>query len=179
MRNAAFALFGNLARFGRSGQARATFLEQIHSNLVSLLLHLNDPCSDVRRSCKATLRQVAPLLASEQINTMFQKHLIDDAGLHFGEFMNDLSKILVRTSIPSLTSFTQTFQTFVTPSVAFQIQDFEEKLNFYVMGSLNFFKSSWSELRGCAALFAGLSHILWFYNNFEYFNVLFFVLFFF
>ena len=110
MRNAAFALFGNLARFGRSGQARATFLEQIHSNLVSLLLHLNDPCSDVRRSCKATLRQVAPLLASEQINTMFQKHLIDDAGLHFGEFMNDLSKILVRTSIPfSLTFFAQHF----------------------------------------------------------------------
>ena len=48
VRNAAFTLFGNLARFG-DGQSRDTFLEQIHSNLVSLLLHLNDPDSDVRK----------------------------------------------------------------------------------------------------------------------------------
>jgi hypothetical protein len=43
-----FYLFGNLSRFG-DGPSKAPFLEQIHSNMVSLLLHLNDPEKDVKK----------------------------------------------------------------------------------------------------------------------------------
>lgn len=40
----AFSLFGSLARFGSS----EAYSEQIHSNIVSLLLHLNDEVEEVR-----------------------------------------------------------------------------------------------------------------------------------
>ena len=43
-------LFGNLSRFG-DGPSRTPFLEQIHSNIVSLLLHLNDLDPEVRKVC--------------------------------------------------------------------------------------------------------------------------------
>ena len=48
VRAQAFILFGNLSRFG-DGPSKAPFLEQIHSNLVSLLLHLNDPDVEVKK----------------------------------------------------------------------------------------------------------------------------------
>ena len=48
MRAAAFTLFGNLSRFG-DGPSRDPFLEQIHTNFVSLLLHLNDEDDDVKK----------------------------------------------------------------------------------------------------------------------------------
>ena len=51
MRAQAIILFGNLSRFG-DGPSKAPFLEQIHSNLVSLLLHLNDPEVEVKKVSK-------------------------------------------------------------------------------------------------------------------------------
>ena len=41
MRAAAFTLFGKLSRFG-GGPSKAPFLEQVHTNLISVLLHLNE-----------------------------------------------------------------------------------------------------------------------------------------
>lgn len=41
VRGAAITLFGDLSRFG-SGPSKEQFIEQVHSNLVPLLLHLND-----------------------------------------------------------------------------------------------------------------------------------------
>ncbi|CAH1780504.1 unnamed protein product, partial [Owenia fusiformis] len=63
------------------------------------------------------------------VNEMFQKVLLDDIHLHYGEFMNDLSKAV--------------------------IAGFPNKLNFYVMGNVSFFKSNWSEIKGSAAMFVG------------------------
>ena len=51
VRAQAIILFGNLSRFG-DGPSKAPFLEQIHSNLVSLLLHLNDPEVEVKKVSK-------------------------------------------------------------------------------------------------------------------------------
>lgn len=48
VRAQAIILFGNLSRFG-DGPSKAPFLEQIHSNFVSLLLHLNDPEIEVKK----------------------------------------------------------------------------------------------------------------------------------
>ncbi|KAL4234897.1 Mroh1p [Mactra antiquata] len=128
VRAQAIILFGNLSAFG-DGPSKQPFLEQIHSNLVSLLLHLNDPDVEVKKACKFTLRKTGSLLGSESINTMFQRLLLDDANLHYGEFMNDLSKLIIK--------------------------DFPEKVNFYVMGCVSFYKSMWSEIKSNAALFTG------------------------
>ena len=50
VRAAAFELFGNVSRFG-DGPSRAPFLEQIHTNLMSLLMHLNEEQSEVALVC--------------------------------------------------------------------------------------------------------------------------------
>ncbi len=47
------------------------------------------------QACKYSLRLLGPLIGSENMNNMFQKILLDDAALHYGEFMNDLSKVIV------------------------------------------------------------------------------------
>ncbi|XP_033117617.1 maestro heat-like repeat-containing protein family member 1 isoform X2 [Anneissia japonica] len=128
VRAAAFQLFGSLSHFG-DGPSKAPFLEQIHTNFVSVLLHLNDEDLEVRKSCKHALRQFGPLLGSESINEMFQKHLIVDGHLNYGEFMYDLTKVI--------------------------IADFIQKINFFVMGNVSFFRSSWPEIRSNAAIFVG------------------------
>ncbi|XP_056020899.1 maestro heat-like repeat-containing protein family member 1 isoform X2 [Ostrea edulis] len=128
VRAQAIILFGNLSRFG-DGPSKAPFLEQIHSNLVSLLLHLNDPETKVKKACKFSLRLLGPLMGSETINDKFQRHLLEDANLIYGEFLNDLSKLM--------------------------IEEFPDKINFYVMGCVSFFKSLWSEIKSNAALFVG------------------------
>ncbi|KAI0215331.1 hypothetical protein LSAT2_032628 [Lamellibrachia satsuma] len=48
IRGAAFTLFGNLSQFG-DGPSKDNFFEQIHTNLISFLLHLNDPDGEVRK----------------------------------------------------------------------------------------------------------------------------------
>jgi dimeric dUTPase (all-alpha-NTP-PPase superfamily) len=48
VRAQSFILFGNLSEFG-DGPSKQPFLEQIHSNFVSLLLHLNDPDVEVKK----------------------------------------------------------------------------------------------------------------------------------
>ena len=34
-------------------------------------------------------------MGSDSINEMFQKHLLEEGHLHYGEFMNDLSRLIV------------------------------------------------------------------------------------
>jgi len=127
VRAAAFTLFGKLSRFG-DGPSKAPFLEQVHTNLVSVLLHLNEE-DDVVKACKGCLRSIAPLMGSDTVNKMFQKHLLEEGHLHYGEFMNDLSRLI--------------------------IVDFADKISFYVMGCVSFFKSSRDDIKANAALFTG------------------------
>lgn len=47
------------------------------------------------QACKGCLRSIAPLMGSESVKKMFQKHLLEEGHLHFGEFMNDLSRLIV------------------------------------------------------------------------------------
>ncbi|XP_069771217.1 maestro heat-like repeat-containing protein family member 1 isoform X2 [Narcine bancroftii] len=128
VRAAAFTVFGNLSRFG-DGKSKQDFMEQVHSSLVSLLLHLHDSNQDVVKACKFALRAIGPLMGSENISAMFRKHLLEEATLYYGEFINDLAKNM--------------------------IIDFPEKINFYIMGSVSFFKSTRPEIRGNAAMFTG------------------------
>lgn len=126
IRCAAIHLMGNLSKFG-SGEP--VFKDQIHNVLVSLLLHLVDPNPQVVKACKFAMRVCAPVVGSEQITTMFQNHLHEDKSLHYGEFINDLTKYL--------------------------IQDFPGMLNFYHISVIQFFKSNWPEVRAGAAMFIG------------------------
>ena len=50
------------------------------------------------QACKHAMRECAPVVGSEQITVMFQNHLHPDKSLHYGEFINDLTKYLVRES---------------------------------------------------------------------------------
>uniref|UniRef100_UPI0037E92988 maestro heat-like repeat-containing protein family member 1 n=1 Tax=Semicossyphus pulcher TaxID=241346 RepID=UPI0037E92988 len=126
IRCASIHLMGNLSKFG-SGEP--VFKDQIHNVLVSLLLHLVDPNPEVVKACKYAMRVCAPVVGSEQITTMFQNHLHEDKSLHYGEFINDLTKYL--------------------------IQDFPGMLNFYHISVIQFFKSNWQEVRAGAAMFIG------------------------
>uniref|UniRef100_A0A1A7Y7U0 Maestro heat-like repeat family member 1 n=3 Tax=Iconisemion striatum TaxID=60296 RepID=A0A1A7Y7U0_9TELE len=126
IRCASILLMGNLSKFGSGEQV---FKDQIHNVLVSLLLHLVDPNPHVVKACKFAMRMCAPVVGSEQITAMFQNHLHDDKSLHYGEFINDLTKYL--------------------------IQDFPSMLNFYHISVIQFFKSNWPEVRAAAAMFIG------------------------
>ncbi|XP_060936842.1 maestro heat-like repeat-containing protein family member 1 isoform X3 [Limanda limanda] len=126
IRCASILLMGNLSKFGSGEQV---FKDQIHNVLVSLLLHLVDPNPQVVKACKYAMRVCAPVVGSEKITTMFQNHLHDDKSLHYGEFINDLTKYL--------------------------IEDFAGMLNFYHISVIQFFKSNWSEVRAGAAMFIG------------------------
>uniref|UniRef100_A0A3Q3N7I0 Maestro heat-like repeat family member 1 n=1 Tax=Mastacembelus armatus TaxID=205130 RepID=A0A3Q3N7I0_9TELE len=128
IRCASIYLMGNLSKFG-SGEP--VFKDQIHNVLVSLLLHLVDPNPQVVKACKYAMRVCAPVVGSEQITGMFQNHLHDDKSLHYGEFINDLTKYL--------------------------IQDFPGMLNFYHISVIQFFKSNWPEVRAGAAMFIGMT----------------------
>jgi maestro heat-like repeat-containing protein family member 1 len=94
IRSSAYNLFGKLTRFGQ-GPSKEPFIEQIHSNFVTLVLHLNESDAEVKKSCKFALKQVSSHLGSQTIDELFQKALIDDVNLHYGEFINNLSKIMV------------------------------------------------------------------------------------
>ncbi|XP_008430285.1 maestro heat-like repeat-containing protein family member 1 isoform X2 [Poecilia reticulata] len=126
IRCASILLMGNLSKFGSGEQV---FKDQIHNVLVSLLLHLVDPNAQVVKACKYAMRVCAPVVGSEQITAMFQNHLHEDKSLHYGEFINDLTKYL--------------------------IQDFPGMLNFYHISVIQFFKSNWPEVRAAAAMFIG------------------------
>ncbi|TRY56529.1 hypothetical protein DNTS_005416, partial [Danionella cerebrum] len=91
IRCASIMLLGNLSKFG-SGEP--IFKDQIHNVLVSLLLHLSDPSPQVLKACKYAMRMCAPVIGSEHISAMFQNHLLEEKGLHYGEFINDLTKYL-------------------------------------------------------------------------------------
>ena len=95
IRAAAFTLFGSLHRFG-NGIAKDTFYEQIHNNLPSLILHANDDHTQVQKACKISLRQLAPLLHSKEIVDLFDSELDPSRPLDFNEFVNDLTKLLVK-----------------------------------------------------------------------------------
>ncbi len=47
------------------------------------------------QACKAALQKVGPLMKSDKINAMFQKHCNPEEQLLYAEFLNDLYKLIV------------------------------------------------------------------------------------
>ncbi|XP_045471667.1 maestro heat-like repeat-containing protein family member 1 [Harmonia axyridis] len=130
LRRASFRLLGDLTGSINTDSNIEAFREQIHGNLITLLLHLCDPDQYVVKACKYTLRQISSYLEGPKTNTMIQEHLIDDANLNYYNFMRDLVKVMS--------------------------DELQEYFPLLVMTSLSYFKSPWVEIRGNAALVAGL-----------------------
>ncbi|KAG5897176.1 hypothetical protein JTB14_022538 [Gonioctena quinquepunctata] len=130
LRRASFHLLGDLTQSLTSEANLEAFREQIHGNLITLMLHLCDPDIHVVKACKYTLRRIGPYLDSPKVNSMIQEHLIDEANLHFTDFIRDFIKVMAE-----------------------ELQDLFPLL---VMTCLSYFKSHWTEVKGNAALIAGL-----------------------
>ncbi|CAH1975454.1 unnamed protein product [Acanthoscelides obtectus] len=135
LRRASFHLLGDLTSSLNSEAHLEAFREQVQGNLITLLLHLCDPDMYVTKACKYTLRKIGPYLESPKVNSMIQEHLIDEANLHFTDFIRDLVKIMTE-----------------------ELQDLFPLL---IMTCLSYLKSHWPEIKGNAALIAGLlySHL--------------------
>lgn len=119
VRAAAIELFGNLSRFG-DGPSKAPFAEQIHANLISLLLHLTDEAPEVVKACKKALLLLGPLLDSDGIVELFKSKLEPAGDLHYAEFCNDMSKLLITEFSDKINFCTSlSFLSFFLPPVMF------------------------------------------------------------
>eukprot|EP00708_Paratrimastix_pyriformis_P004512 GAFH01003399.1.p2 GENE.GAFH01003399.1~~GAFH01003399.1.p2 ORF type:complete len:289 (-),score=121.91 GAFH01003399.1:83-949(-) len=129
LRAAAFRLFGVLSLFGRGAAAQA-YLEQAHTNLPAMVLHLQDEDKHVQKVCKAAIRQVAPLLGSASlVELLAGEELEADGALEFDPFARALSGVLI-TSFPG-------------------------QLNYYSTALVTFFQSKWISLKTGALLLCG------------------------
>jgi len=128
IRAASFNLLGALVRFG-NGSAAEPFYEQLHNNLPAILVHMDDPNEAVRNSCKNTLRILAPLYRREEVVQFLEHDLSPDAYFQYPEFLNDFSKLLV--------------------------EHYPDRVNYYVMTSIDYFKSHWNEIKVNASALVG------------------------
>ncbi|XP_014394145.1 PREDICTED: maestro heat-like repeat-containing protein family member 1 isoform X2 [Myotis brandtii] len=127
-RSVSIRLFGHLNKACHGG-CEDVFLEQVVGGLVPLLLHLRDPQASVAAACRFALRMCGPNLECEELADVFQKHLQDGRGLHFGEFLNAACKHLMCY--------------------------FPDLLGRLVSTSLFYFKSSWEDVRAAAPMLTG------------------------
>ncbi|XP_015273984.1 PREDICTED: maestro heat-like repeat-containing protein family member 1 [Gekko japonicus] len=128
LRQSSIVLFGNLTKFS-AGSCEDAFFEQILNGLVTLLLHLQDPKPEVVKACKFALRMCGPSMGCPMLCDMFQNHLHEDRGLHYGEFMNDVCKHLM--------------------------QNYPDTLSRLIATNLFYFKSNWADIRAAAPMFVG------------------------
>ncbi|XP_066159161.1 maestro heat-like repeat-containing protein family member 1 isoform X1 [Euwallacea fornicatus] len=130
LRRASLQLLGDLASSLTPETNLEAFKEQTQGNLITLLLHLCDPDIYVVKACKYTLRKIGPHLESTEVNNMIQDHLIDEANLHYADFIKDLIKRMSN--------------------------DLQDLFYLFVMTSVSYLKSPWIPIRSNAALVTGL-----------------------
>eukprot|EP01127_Copromyxa_protea_P018695 TRINITY_DN5940_c0_g1_i1.p1 TRINITY_DN5940_c0_g1~~TRINITY_DN5940_c0_g1_i1.p1 ORF type:complete len:1700 (-),score=516.03 TRINITY_DN5940_c0_g1_i1:86-4894(-) len=132
IRSSAAILFSSLARFGK-GASREKIVDQIHSNLPSIVLHINDPEDEVKKSFRQALYSVGPLLGNEQLTTILTtSHIFNvDYDTDYDDFVRmHLVKVL--------------------------IAGFPQHINNYLQTCINpYFESTWDEIKGNAAHFVG------------------------
>jgi len=131
IRSAAFTLFGTLWRFGQHSAADP-FYEQVHFNLPSLVVHVQDDSPKVQAACKTALRRLGPLFRSDEVNQFFNKKTFDPdrPGLDYKDFLDSLSRLL--------------------------IAYYPERMNYYVMTCVDFYRSQWNSIKANAAIFTGV-----------------------
>jgi len=133
IRAAAANLFESLSRFGTSETSKEAFYEQIHTNLTSIVLHMNDDDPEVRKSFRKALFAVGPLLNNQELTTLLNtSHLFKvESDMDYNEFLRqNLSKVLVTA--------------------------FPDRVNSYIQMCIHpYFNSQWDRIQGNAAFFIG------------------------
>ncbi|CAM6041131.1 unnamed protein product [Sphagnum compactum] len=129
MRAASFTAFGSLSRFATGVQYEA-FMEQIHTTLLRLALHVNDEAPSVRLACKDSLRRISPLLHAQDIRALANLQTFD-----FGR--------------------RQEYDEFVKEFVKHLVLQFRERAETYVTLAIQAFESPWPLIQANAAYFMG------------------------
>ncbi|KAH7690563.1 Armadillo-like helical-containing protein [Dioscorea alata] len=97
MRSTAFAAYGALSNYG--GPQHQAFIEQVHSTFPRLILHLHDDDLSVRKACRNTLKQVAPLMEVDGLSLIFNRHFFNsDRRGDYEDFIRNLSRHLCQIS---------------------------------------------------------------------------------
>ncbi|GAV58925.1 hypothetical protein CFOL_v3_02458 [Cephalotus follicularis] len=116
MRANAFAAFGALSNYGVGAQ-REAFLEQIHSALPRIVLHLYDDDPSVRQACRNALQRIAPLMEMEGLITLFNAPCFNSDHRHdYENMVRDLTRQFAQ-NLPSRvdTYLASTLQAFDAP----------------------------------------------------------------
>ncbi|XP_058812220.1 maestro heat-like repeat-containing protein family member 1 [Topomyia yanbarensis] len=115
-----------------NGTVSESLIEQMKSNLCSLLLHLCEENSRIARACKITLRNVCALLGTVKMNKLAQNHLLEHGQLQYSNFVKDFTKLIG--------------------------EELSESVSDFIDACLPSLRSQWAEIRGNAAVLIGLLH---------------------
>lgn len=105
LRAAAFTLFGELG--ARVGSSCSDFSNHLHTNIVTILLHLNDEHDDVKKTCALALYRLHGLLGCSQASVLIEEELTEGRlPVSYHGTVKDLAAILVDFAYPSLVTGT-------------------------------------------------------------------------
>lgn len=128
LRAASFSLFGELG--SRVGENSEEFRGHLHTNIVSLLLHLNDDFEEVRQNCANSIYRLHGLLTSPNASICIERELKDGKQpASYNLFIKDFASILANS--------------------------FPDRINQYALATSNYFKSSSARIRCNAAHLTG------------------------
>ena len=140
-----------------------TFRESLHSNIISIVLHLNDDDEAVRiviifcldfysfncKSCAKLLHTCVPLINSEHASALIEHEMPGGrVPPNYPEFLRQFGIILV-----SLSCFTN-YGIFTLQPLSFP-----DRLNTYALDCNNYFRSMSSRIRSNAVLLMGWSTV--------------------
>ncbi|XP_010546529.1 PREDICTED: protein SHOOT GRAVITROPISM 6 isoform X2 [Tarenaya hassleriana] len=115
MRANAFAAFGALSNYA-IGEHREAFVEQVHSTLPRLVVHLHDDDPGVRQACRGAFKRIAPLMDMECPPSLFEsRSFSSDHRSGYEDFVRDLARHFVQQSVRVDTYLASTIQAFDTP----------------------------------------------------------------
>ncbi|UMM11428.1 hypothetical protein L5515_000724 [Caenorhabditis briggsae] len=128
LRAASFSLFGELG--ARVGENSEEFRGHLHTNIVSLLLHLNDDYEEVRQKCAVSIYRLHELLTSPNASICIEREMKDGKQpYNYNSFIKDFAAILANS--------------------------FPDRVNQYALATSNYFKSSSARIRCNAAHLTG------------------------
>ncbi|ETO18564.1 hypothetical protein RFI_18701, partial [Reticulomyxa filosa] len=125
MREGSFALFGGLTRFGVDDYSH-NFVEQIHSNMVGLICHSNDPNDAVSQASMDAFKKIAAYLNNQSLIDA-----LNESGIGKANYLSLISKLA-----PIL------------------VVDFKDNMTTYLHAVISYMDSRWGEIKGNSVLLA-------------------------
>ncbi|XP_020522101.1 protein SHOOT GRAVITROPISM 6 isoform X4 [Amborella trichopoda] len=135
VRASSFAAFGALSKYG-TGALHEAFLEQVHSTLPRMILHLQDDEASVRQACKSALQQILPLLDVEDISSLINTNCFNsDHRSDYENFVRDIARHIC--------------------------QNLAARVDTYMASAIQAFDAPWPVIQANALYFVGsmLSHL--------------------